>query len=118
LGRLAGPHEVSAVTGACLVVEKSKFDAVAGFDAEAFPVELGDVDLCLRLGSRGWTALMVPEVTLVHHESATRGRTKRRDKRYQGERERFAARWKQVIRDDPYFHPALSLTSLRTMLEQ
>jgi GT2 family glycosyltransferase len=118
LRRLAVPHEVSAVTAACLVVERPKFDAVGGFDAEAFPVELGDVDLCLRLAARGWAALLVPEVTLVHHESATRGRTKHRDKRYEAERQCFEARWKRVIRDDPYFHPALSLTSLRTMLEQ
>jgi GT2 family glycosyltransferase len=118
LGRFSVPHEVSAVTGACLVVEKAKFDAVGGFDELAFPVELGDVDFCLRLAKRGWTTLLIPEVKLVHHESATRGPTRHGDERYAGEQRRFEAQWKGFIRDDPYFHPALSLTSLRTMLEQ
>lgn len=116
-GRLEVTHEVSAVTGACLVVEKAKFDAVGGFDVEKFPVELGDVDLCLRLDSRGWKTVLVPEVSLVHRESASRGRAVDRPARYAWEHTHFAARWQSRMRDDPYHHPALSLTSLRTRLD-
>lgn len=115
--RLRVTHEVSAVTGACLVVEKAKFDAVGGFDADKFPVELGDVDLCLRLKRRGWKTVLVPEVSLLHHESASRGRTTYRQARYAGERGHFAKLWQAHLRDDPFFHPALSLTSLRTKLD-
>jgi GT2 family glycosyltransferase len=117
LGRLDVAHEVSAVTGACLAVEKGKFEAVNGFDAEKFPVELGDVDLCLRLEARGWRTILAAEVVLVHHESASRGRTPDREIRYAHEHRHFAARWDARIRDDPFFHPALSLTSLRTRLD-
>jgi GT2 family glycosyltransferase len=117
LGRLQVPHEVSAVTGACLAVEKSKFEAVGGFDANAFPIELGDVDLCLRLASKGWKSVLVPDAVLIHRESATRGRTHSRDSRHLSEQVHFARRWMDRIQDDPYFHPALSLNSQRVRLD-
>ena len=51
------PHDVSAVTGACMMIERDKFDAVGGFDEIDLPVELNDVDLCLRLAARGWRTI-------------------------------------------------------------
>ena len=71
--RLLVQREATAVTAACLVVGKTKFDAVGGFDATAFPVAFNDVDLCLRLAERGWRTIWTPHTRLVHLESATRG---------------------------------------------
>lgn len=110
-------HEVSAVTGACLAVERAKFEAVGGFDADGFPVELGDVDLCLRLENKGWRTIFVADAVLVHRESATRGRARDREVRYSREHANFMDRWKSRMLDDPYFHPALALTSSRTRLD-
>ena len=109
LGQLGAPREVAAVTGAVQVVERAKFDAVGGFDAEAFPVLLNDTDLCLRLAARGWTALYEPGAVMIHAESASRGRSARPFTLYGRERRAFAARWMRAVRDDPCFHPALSL---------
>lgn len=116
LDRLTVPHEVSAVTAACLAVEKGKFDAIGGFDAERYPIELGDVDLCLRLRQRGWKTVFTPHALLTHHESATRGRSIVA-KRYAMERRHFRENWGDAILDDPCFHPALSLTARRTSLD-
>jgi GT2 family glycosyltransferase len=116
LDRLAVPHEVSAVTGACLAVEKSKFETIGGFDAARYPIELGDVDLCLRLSQRGWKTVFTPDAVLTHHESATRGRSNVA-KRYAKERRHFRESWGDAILDDPCFHPALSLTARRTSLD-
>lgn len=116
LDRFTVPHEVSAVTGACLAVEKSKFEAIGGFDAERYPVELGDVDLCLRLSQRGWKTVFTPDAVLMHHESATRGRANVA-KRYAKERRHFRESWGDAVLDDPFFHPALSLTARRTSLD-
>jgi GT2 family glycosyltransferase len=110
------PHEVSAVTGACLAVQKAKFDAVGGFDAEHLPIELNDIDLCLRLEERGWRTILATQSVLVHHESASRGRSAAVRGRYEREHTYFANRWSERLRDDPYFHPALSLASTDTML--
>lgn len=103
------PHEVSAVTGACLMLERRKFDAVGGFDAVNLPVELNDVDLCLRLDERGWRAICHSQVILIHHQSASRGGGLRLQRIYEKERRYFCDRWRATIRHDPYFHPGLSL---------
>lgn len=111
LGRLTVAHEVGAVTGACLAVEREKFEAVGGFDAERLPVEWNDLDLCLRLDARGYATVWTPESVLVHHESTSRGRTPMTDVRHRDEWTYFLSRWQERIRDDPWFHPDLSLYS-------
>ena len=67
------PQFVSAVTAACMMVSRQKFEAVGAFDAERFAVSFNDVDLCLRLREKGWENLYEPRATLVHHESVSRG---------------------------------------------
>ncbi len=116
LDRLAFAHEVSAVTGAVMAVAHSKFDAVGGFDAASFPVLYNDTDLCLRLAAHGWRTVLEPRASLLHRESASRGRPSDPFTRHGEERRIFHERWKAVIRDDPYFHPALSLYSYRLAL--
>ncbi|TWT12905.1 glycosyltransferase [Reyranella sp. CPCC 100927] len=117
LQRRLVPHEVAAVTAACLAVEKRKFDAVDGFDAENLPVELNDIDLCLRLAERRWRTIFTPQSVLVHHESASRGRSTPDDERYTREWAFFRRRWGSCPRGDFAFHTALSLMSIRTALE-
>ncbi|MGA7385324.1 MAG: glycosyltransferase, partial [Methylocella sp.] len=117
LGRNRILHEASAVTGACLAVERAKFVAVGGFDAVHLPVEFNDIDLCLRLDELGFATLWTPFARLVHFESATRGKaTFRRLDAHAAERAYFRQRWADRLRDDPFFHPGLSLVSLSAAL--
>lgn len=110
-------HEIAAVTGACLAVERRKFDAVEGFDGERLPIEFNDIDFCLRLAEKGWRNRYDPAVILTHKESATRGNALLRPLSvYARERDYFRNRWRDVIRDDPYFHPGLSLYARRSAL--
>jgi O-antigen biosynthesis protein len=109
--RLTTPHEISAVTAACIAVARDKFEAVGGFDAENLPVDLNDIDLCLRVSEHGWTNIWTPEAVLIHHQSASRGIDPDPFVLYRQERSYFVQRWAEQIRDDPYFHPALSLFS-------
>ncbi len=57
-----------ALTAACLLVRKSAFDAVGGFD-EGFWNGYEDVDLCLRFQERGWLMVYEPASVVIHHES-------------------------------------------------
>ncbi len=117
LGRNRVLHEASAVTGACLAVERAKFVAVGGFDAVHLPVEFNDIDLCLRLEELGLATLWTPFARIVHFESATRGKaTFRRLDTHAAERAYFRQRWADRLRDDPFFHPGLSLVSLSAAL--
>ncbi|KAA0108500.1 glycosyltransferase [Methylobacterium sp. P1-11] len=118
LGRLRVAHEVSAVTAACLAVAREKYLAVGGFDAEAFPVDFNDVDFCLRLGAAGWKTVWTPAATLAHLESVSRGPSVGAKRaRFEQEAARFSERWRAVIRHDPFYHPALSLTTFGEDLE-
>jgi GT2 family glycosyltransferase len=117
LGRNRILHEASAVTGACLAVERAKFVAVGGFDAIHLPMEFNDIDLCLRLEELGFATLWTPFARLIHFESATRGKaTFRRLETHAAERAYFRQRWTDRLRDDPFFHPGLSLVSLSAAL--
>ncbi|MFT3811496.1 MAG: glycosyltransferase [Micropepsaceae bacterium] len=107
LAGIAGPRRVSAVTGACLVVQRARFEAAGGFDP-AFPVDYNDIDLCLRLDAHGWRCVWSPETVLIHRESASRGR----DKGIPEAVKLFQERWAGRIQDDPCFHPAFSENAL------
>ncbi|WP_395666456.1 glycosyltransferase [Methylocella sp.] len=112
LGRALVPHEVSAVTGACLALGRASFARVGGFDEVNLPVEFNDLDLCLRLGELGLATLVAPGARALHLESGSRGRaTFRRLSAHARERDYFRERWRDRLRDDPYFHPGLSLYS-------
>src|SRR3990172_9168390 len=47
------PAEVEQPAGACLLVHRSAWDAVGGFDESFHPLWFEDVDLCRRLRVRG-----------------------------------------------------------------
>lgn len=76
-----------AVTGAALLISREAFDKVGGWD-EDFPVAYNDVELCYRLKKAGYQNVLCTEATLIHHESATRGKdAKERKKLYRQRRE-------------------------------
>lgn len=104
------PQFVSAVTAACLVVEKRKFEAVGGFDAENFAVAFNDVDLCLKLTAGGWKSFYEPRAVLVHHESKSRGidHTPAKRLRFAGELAALKRIWNTDRTIDPYHHLELS----------
>jgi glycosyltransferase involved in cell wall biosynthesis len=100
----------SAVTAACVMVERAKLERIGGWD-EAFTVEYNDVDLCLRLREAGFNNVYLPHVTLHHYESLTRGHphmTRESYERHLREVGLFKARWKNYIDDDPCYNPNLS----------
>lgn len=104
------PQFVSAVTAACLVVAKERFQAVGGFDADNFTVAFNDVDLCLKLNARGWQSFYEPRAVLIHHESKSRGTDYMGAKkiRFAGELAALKRIWQTDRRTDPYHHPELS----------
>ena len=104
------PQQVSAVTAACMVVEREKFLAVGGFDETLFPVAFNDVDLCLKLNGRGWQSFYEPRAKLIHHESKSRGSdsAKGNRTRFAGELAALKAKWGTDRNCDPFHHPQLS----------
>ena len=108
--RHALPQFVSAVTAACLVVQRTRFEAVKGLNETDFAVAFNDVDFCMRLNMQGWQSLYEPRATLIHHESVSRGfdRDPAGAARFAGELAALKAAWAtdQVV--DPFHHPQLN----------
>ncbi len=100
-------REVSAVTAACMLMRADAFREVQGFD-ETIAVGFGDVDLCLRVGDRGYRVIISPHARLVHHESYTRG-TSRGNDPHPEDSALFRLKWKPLLRaGDPFYNPGYS----------
>jgi len=97
------PRNVTAVTGACMLMRREHFVALGGFD-EAHQVVNNDVDFCLRTLEAGRRVVFTPHATLVHHEQASRG-----GMQDVFDRARFASRWRtRFALGDPFHNPNLS----------
>lgn len=111
MGRLCYAQDVSAVTGACLLVKKSLYMEAGGLEEE-FAVSLNDVDFCLKLRHMGLLNVFTPFAELMHYESASRGLDDNGEKakRYNQESERFRRKWRADLEaGDPYYNPNFSL---------
>lgn len=111
MGRLCYTQDVSAVTGACLMVKKSLYIEVGGLD-EGFAVSLNDVDFCLKLRKQNLLNVFTPFAELYHYESISRGLDDAGEKaeRYNRESEKFREKWKEDLKKgDPYYNPNFSL---------
>ncbi|MFG1399661.1 glycosyltransferase family 2 protein [Roseixanthobacter pseudopolyaromaticivorans] len=98
-----------AVTGACLMVERSKFETVGGFD-EAFPVAYNDVDLCFRLVEAGLFNVVCPAAELLHYESMSRGIdhvSAEKMARLRADKRRLDVAHPLFFMRDPFFSPNL-----------
>lgn len=107
------PHliqNVSAVTGACLVIKKSIYLEVGGLD-ENFQVAYNDVDFCLRVKEAGYENVYCAEAKLFHFESKTRGsdhQNVEKISRFESEKRRLKERWGEIIENDPFYSPHLT----------
>lgn len=111
MGKLCYAQNVTAVTGACMMVKKALYEQLGGLDEE-FAVALNDVDFCLKVREAGYLNIFTPFAELYHFESKSRGSDKDdgRAIRYQQESDRFKVKWEKVLeKGDPYYNPNFSL---------
>lgn len=111
MGRLCYAQNMTAVTGACLMVKRSLYEEAGGLE-EDFAVSLNDVDFCLKLRRMGYLNVFTPFAELYHFESISRGLDDQGEKaeRYNDESARFREKWeKELAAGDPYFNPNFSL---------
>ncbi len=103
-GSLSCAREVTAVTGACLMIRREVFVAQGGFN-EHFFTAYQDVDLCLRLREQKKRIVFTPQARFIHRESVSRG------KYYDFvDRNLLLDYWEPLIKSgDPYYNPNLRL---------
>jgi GT2 family glycosyltransferase len=106
-GRLLYAQDLTAVTGACMMVRKDVFESVNGFE-ECFAIAFNDVDLCMKIRKAQYDVIWTPFAELYHHESLTRGHDdipEKQDRAY-CEVALFKERWeKELESGDPYYNP-------------
>ncbi|MBA2411153.1 MAG: glycosyltransferase family 2 protein [Gammaproteobacteria bacterium] len=109
--RLTLVQNVSAVTGACLLMRREIMDRCRGLDEENLKIAFNDVDLCLRIRALGYRIVWTPHAELYHLESASRGTDMAPEKfeRFAREVRWMKNRWGDVLLEDPYYSPNLTL---------
>ena len=110
-GKLCYANDVTAVTGACMLMRREIWETEEGFD-EAFAVGLNDIDFCLRVRKAGYLILWTPFAELYHYESKSRGKpdTAKKKETASQEVELFRRKWgNELEAGDPYYNPNFSL---------
>lgn len=110
-GRIQMAQNYSAVTAACMMVKKSVFNQVEGFD-ERYAVAFNDVDLCMKIRQAGYLIVYNPYAELNHYESKSRGYedTEEKVQRFNSELFLFKSRWSDFLEQgDPYYSPNMTL---------
>lgn len=108
-GRNRVTYNVAAVTGACLMVLRKKYEKVGGMD-ESLPVAYNDVDLCFKLLEAGYVNVQRNDAVLYHHESLSRGLDEQNDGKWErllAEKEALYERHPQLRGEDPFYHKDL-----------
>jgi N-acetylglucosaminyl-diphospho-decaprenol L-rhamnosyltransferase len=86
----SGGGRVDWVSGACMLVRRSAFEAVNGFD-EGYWMYWEDADLCRRLDNAGWQVHFEP-ASVVHHATGASGVSVRTIRAFHESAARFASR--------------------------
>lgn len=66
------PHQVDAVSGACLMISAEVLREIGPLD-ESYFFYFEDVDLCLRARAAGWNVYCIPTAVVYHEGGATMG---------------------------------------------
>jgi GT2 family glycosyltransferase len=101
--RLLLIQNYSAVTAAVLLVRKSVYLEVGGFDEVNLTVAMNDVDFCFKVQNAGYRNLWTPYAELYHHESKSRGyeTTAFQKQRCAGEVKFMKKKWSSNLNSDP-----------------
>lgn len=103
-GRLALCSNFSAVSDACLLVQKSRFEEVGGFDESGHPGPLTGLDFCLKLRAEGYRHLVTPYADFYIH-STDQGSASAEAKALNF----MKVKWGHELKNDPFYSPNLSL---------
>lgn len=113
LGRLHTDQNYSAVSGDFMLIRRTVFDALGGFDTRSQLYD--DVDFCLRAREQGYLTVWTPYARILRsaaRQPPLKGENSQAVKiQKQDEDTRLYRRWLPTIANDPAFNANLSLKS-------
>lgn len=108
-GRNRVTYNVAAVTAACLMVTRQKYERAGGLD-ESLPVAYNDVDFCFKLLEAGYVNVQRNDAILWHHESISRGLDEQNERKWDrllAEKETLYGKHPGMRGNDPFYHKNL-----------
>ncbi|MCR4815418.1 MAG: glycosyltransferase [Lachnospiraceae bacterium] len=115
MGRLCYAQNMTAVSGASMMVKKKDFEEAGGFEEKLFDEHYYDVDLCLKLRALGKLNVFTPFAESFYNEipMAPVNDSEEAKEAFEKESEAFRNRWKAEIEaGDPYYNENFSLKYL------
>ena len=108
--RLFGTYNYSAVTAACLMIDKKKYNEINGLD-ENLKVAYNDVDLNMKALEKKYYNICIPTIMAYHHESVSRGSdlTSKNKARFISEMKYMSDKWGERILNDKFYNQNLSV---------
>lgn len=103
-GRAALQQNVTILAKGCLILRTETFRRVNGFDAEKFPNNLFELDLCLRLVEADYRNVWTPYARML----SIGGRNKCFETSGQDEAVQFRKQWWGFVNRDPAHNPNLA----------
>lgn len=104
-------QNVSAVTGACLMIKKCLYEELGGLNEANLGIAFNDVDFCLRLREKGLLNVYTPFCEAWHYESSSRGYedTPEKLERFEREIDYMLERHQITLKNgDPYYNKNLT----------
>ncbi len=117
-------RECDYISGAAMMVKKSIWDEVGGFDARYAPAYCEDSDLAMTMRSKGYKVYVQPKSIVVHFEGQSNGTNKTEGiKSYQtGNQIKLLEKWQEVLSKEhlpngtDVFHAAGRTVGKKTIL--
>lgn len=122
MNRLQIEQNYSAVTGAALMIKRSVFDSVSGFNATDYLNHYSDIDLCLKVIDKGLKIVWTPHATLTHHESvsfksdADSTLIEAKNTRFIQDQDAFIRIWNKHLECDPHYNRNLETSSTDALI--
>lgn len=88
--------EIDVICGACLLIKKSLFDLILGFDKRFF-MYFEEADLCYRIRKKGYKVLYYPDAKIVHYFGRSTSDEKWIKKIFEQSRFRFFEKYHGLI---------------------
>lgn len=103
----------SAVSSACLATRAAVFRELGGFDSKDLTSNYLDVDFCLRAMEHGLQVVWTPYANLVHYETGSDEQSNgaKQDGAYTRDTAYMQQRWGDILKEDPFYSPNLSLAA-------
>ena len=93
--------EVDYISGASIIIRKSVWDEIGGFDERFSPAYYEDTDLSFEIRKRGYKVMYQPKSVVIHFEGITNGKNiKYGIKRYQEiNKYKYIKKWENELKN-------------------